>query len=55
MRVLIVASFNKACFAPFIVEQGKALQELGCEVDWPSGQRDGRLCEESSVVEEKNS
>lgn len=34
MRVLIVASFNKACFAPFIVEQGNALQELGCEVDW---------------------
>lgn len=34
MRVLIVASFNKACFAPFIVEQGNALQVLGCEVDW---------------------
>lgn len=34
MRILIVASFNKACFAPFIVEQGNALQRLGCKVDW---------------------
>lgn len=34
MRILVVASFNKGCFAPFILEQVKALQKLGCEVEW---------------------
>lgn len=32
MRVLIVASFNKGSFAPFIVEQAEALKALGCEI-----------------------
>lgn len=34
MRALIVASFNKGCFAPFIVEQAEALKATGCEVDF---------------------
>lgn len=34
MRILIVASFNRGHFAPFIQEQVNALQRLGCEVDW---------------------
>ena len=34
MKVLIVASFNKGSFAPFIVEQAEALKQLGCEVDY---------------------
>jgi glycosyltransferase involved in cell wall biosynthesis len=34
MKVLIVASYNKSRFAPFIVEQASALRQLGCEVDW---------------------
>lgn len=34
MRILIVASFNKGWFAPFIVEQVEALQCFGCEVEW---------------------
>ena len=34
MRILVVASFNKGRFAPFILEQVEALQKLGCEVDW---------------------
>ena len=33
MRVLVVASYNKGCFAPFIIEQADALSALGCEVD----------------------
>lgn len=32
MRVLIVASFNKGSFAPFIVEQVEALKAVGCEI-----------------------
>ncbi len=32
MRILIVASYNKGNFAPFIIEQAKALKSLGCEV-----------------------
>ncbi len=32
MRVLIVASFNKGSYAPFIVEQAEALKALGCEI-----------------------
>ena len=34
MKVLIVASYNKNRFAPFIVEQANALVELGCEVEY---------------------
>ena len=34
MRVLIVASYNKNRFAPFIVEQAEALKALGCEIDF---------------------
>ena len=34
MRILIVASFNKGWFAPFIVEQVEALRCFGCEVEW---------------------
>ncbi len=34
MRVLIVASFNKGRFAPFILEQVEALREKGCEIDF---------------------
>ncbi len=34
MRVLIVASYNKKRFAPFIQEQAAALQREGCEIDW---------------------
>ena len=33
MRVLVVASYNKGCFAPFIVEQVEALKNHGCELD----------------------
>lgn len=31
MRILIVASFNKGRFAPFIIEQADALDKAGCE------------------------
>ena len=34
MKVLVVASFNKSCFAPFILEQAKALETQGCMVDF---------------------
>lgn len=34
MRVLIVASFNKNRFAPFIVEQADALKQQHCELEW---------------------
>jgi glycosyltransferase involved in cell wall biosynthesis len=34
MRVLVVASYNKGSFAPFIVEQAKALEVKGCSVDF---------------------
>lgn len=33
MRILIVASYNRQRFAPFIVEQAKAIGKAGCEVD----------------------
>ena len=32
MKLLIVASFNKHCFAPFVLEQAEALRRSGCEV-----------------------
>lgn len=34
MRVLIVASKNKECFAPFILEQAEAVRQKGCEIDF---------------------
>ena len=34
MRILIVASYNKNYFAPFIVEQSEAIKQLGCEIDY---------------------
>lgn len=34
MRVLIVASYNKNRFAPFIVEQAAALENHGCQIEW---------------------
>ena len=34
MRILVVASFNKGRFAPFIIEQADALAKSGCEVEW---------------------
>lgn len=34
MRVLVVASFNKGRFAPFIVEQAEALKKQGCEIEY---------------------
>lgn len=34
MKVLIVANYNPGHFSPFVVEQVKALQEIGCEIDF---------------------
>ena len=34
MKILIVASYNKNRYAPFIVEQANALVEKGCEVEY---------------------
>ena len=34
MRILVVASYNKGCFAPFILEQAEALETVGCEVEF---------------------
>lgn len=34
MRILIVASYNKKRFAPFILEQAEALKRHGCEIDY---------------------
>ena len=34
MKVLVVASYNKNRYAPFIVEQAEALQGAGCEIEW---------------------
>lgn len=34
MRILVVASYNKGRFAPFIVEQAEALKMRGCEVEY---------------------
>lgn len=33
IKVLIVASINKGCLAPFVVEQADALRQCGCEVN----------------------
>lgn len=34
MKILVVASYNKGRFAPFIVEQVEALKKQGCEIDY---------------------
>lgn len=34
MRILIVASFNNCRFSPFVVEQGDALMNNGCQVEY---------------------
>ena len=34
MKILIVASYNKNRFVPFVTEQAEALQAAGCEVEW---------------------
>ena len=34
MRILVVASYNKNRYAPFIVEQAEALQQSGCKIGW---------------------
>jgi glycosyltransferase involved in cell wall biosynthesis len=32
MRILVVASYNRGLFAPFIVEQAEAISRVGCEI-----------------------
>lgn len=34
MRLLILASYNKNRYAPFIVEQAEALAKQGCQIEW---------------------
>jgi glycosyltransferase involved in cell wall biosynthesis len=34
MRVLVVASYNKNRFSPFILEQAEALKRQGCEIEY---------------------
>ena len=34
MKILIVASFNKGRFAPFILEQANALKNAGCQIEY---------------------
>lgn len=34
MRILVVASFNKGRFSPFIIEQAEALKKQDCEIEW---------------------
>lgn len=34
MKILVVASFNKGRFAPFIIEQVEALKKQGCTIDF---------------------
>ena len=34
MKILIVASYNKNRFVPFIAEQAEALHLAGCEIEW---------------------
>ena len=43
MRILVVASFNKGRFAPFIVEQVEALKKQGCTIDFFGLQGKGLL------------
>lgn len=34
MKILIVASYNKNRFVPFVIEQAEALLQAGCEIEW---------------------
>ena len=34
MRLLILASYNKNRYAPFILEQAEALAKQGCQIEW---------------------
>lgn len=34
MKILILASYNKNRYAPFIVEQAAALAKQGCQIEW---------------------
>lgn len=34
MKVLVVASFNRGSYAPFIVEQAEALHRTGCDIEF---------------------
>lgn len=34
MKILVVASYNKGRFSPFVIEQAKALENQGCEIDY---------------------
>lgn len=34
MKILILASYNKNRYAPFIVEQAEALTKQGCQIEW---------------------
>ncbi len=34
MKILIIASYNKQRFAPFIEEQAEALKRAGCSIEW---------------------
>lgn len=34
MKALVIASYNRNRFAPFIIEQANALKELGCEIEY---------------------
>ena len=43
MRILVVASYNKNHFAPFIVEQAEALKKQQCEIAWFGLQGKGLL------------
>lgn len=41
MRILIVASYNKGRFAPFVVEQAEALKKIGVVIDYLGLQGNG--------------
>ena len=41
MKILIVASYNKNRFVPFVQEQGEVLQAAGCEIEWFGIKRKG--------------
>ena len=43
MKILILASYNKNRYAPFIVEQVVALENIGCQVEWFGVQGKGLL------------
>ena len=43
MKILIVASYNKNRFVPFVAEQGAAMHQAGCEIERFGIQRKG-LC-----------